>query len=47
MANTVIVIQARYHTPLPELLTHNRLFGFQMFLFCVATLYLYEWLVSR
>ena len=47
MANTLIAIQALYHTPLPELLKHNRIFGFQMFLFCVATLYLYEWLVSR
>jgi hypothetical protein len=33
MANTLIAIQARYHTSLPELLKHNRIFGFQMFLF--------------
>jgi hypothetical protein len=47
MANTLIAIQARYHTPLQDLLKHNRIFGFQMFLFCLATLYLYAWLVSR
>lgn len=47
MANTLIAIQARYQTPLRELLKHNRIFGLQMFVFCVAILYLYEWLVSR
>jgi hypothetical protein len=44
MANTLIAIQARYHTPLRELLKRNRIFGLQMFVLCVAVLYLYEWL---
>ena len=47
MANTLIAIQARYQTPLRELLKHHRIFGLQMFVFCVVILYLYEWLVSR
>ena len=47
MANTLIAIQARYQTPLGGLLKRNRIFGLQMFVFCVAALYLYEWLVSR
>ena len=46
MSNTIIAIHARYQTPLNELLKRNRIFGLQMFVFCVAALYLYEWLVS-
>jgi hypothetical protein len=29
-----------------ELLRHNRIFGLQMFVFCVAALYLYEWMAG-
>jgi hypothetical protein len=47
MSNTIIAIQARYQTPLRELLKRNRIFGLQMFAFCVAMLYLYEWLSAR
>lgn len=47
MSNTMIAIHARYQTPLSELLRRNRIFGLQMFVFCIAALYLYEWLVSR
>ena len=47
MSNTLIAIQARYQTPLSELLKRNRVFGLQMFAFCVATLYLYEWLSAH
>jgi len=47
MANTLIAIQARYETPMRELLRRNRIFGLQMFGFCVAMLYLYEWLAGR
>ena len=47
MSNTLIAMQARYQTPLRELLRRNRAFGLQMFAFCVAVLYLYEWFVGR
>ena len=47
MSNTMIAIHARYHTPMRELLKHNRIYGLQMFVFCVIALHLYEWLVSR
>ena len=47
MSNTLIAIQARYQTPLKELLKRNRIFGLQMFVFCVAMLYLYEWLTTH
>jgi hypothetical protein len=47
MANTLIAVQARYLTPLRELLNRNRFFGLQMFVLCVPILYLYEWLMGR
>jgi hypothetical protein len=28
-------------------LKHNRIYGLKMFVFCVAALYLYEWLANR
>jgi hypothetical protein len=47
MANTLLAIQARFRTPMRELLKNNRIFGLEMFVFCVAALYLYEWMASK